>query len=180
MPLTLNFDNEAATRIDACGGKGANLSILTQRGFPVPPGFVVTGEVYRAFIEQASGLLENLDQLPFGDPQAMRVASGRIQSAMSGLALPAGALEEIGGRIAGYPAGSAFSVRSSSTMEDLAGAAFAGQHETYLNVVGAGEVAGRVRDCFVSLWADRAIAYRHQQGFDHGEAVMAVVVQLSL
>jgi len=177
MSLTLSFKDAGATRIEACGGKGANLSILTQRGFQVPPGFVVTGEVYRRFMGQAAGLLGNLGELPFGDAQALRDASVKIQSAMSALPLPPAAVDEIGKQLGAFPEGAAFSVRSSSTMEDLAGAAFAGQHETYLNVVGFEDVVKRVRDCFVSLWADRAIAYRHQQGFDHSQAVMAVVVQ---
>src|SRR5262249_61765149 len=76
---------------------------------------------------------------------------------------------------AGEPA-DPFAVRSSSTFEDLAQAAFAGQHDTYLNVRGVDRLADRVRDCFISLWADRAVLYRHRQGFSQREARMAVVV----
>ena len=73
--------------------------------------------------------------------------------------------------------GEAFAVRSSSTFEDLAQAAFAGQHDTFLNVHGPDAVVRRVRDCFVSLWGDRAVLYRHRQGFEQRAARMAVVVQ---
>jgi pyruvate,water dikinase len=80
-------------------------------------------------------------------------------------------------RLARFDRAQAFSVRSSSTMEDLAGAAFAGQHDTFLNCTGEDEILRRIRDCYLSLWADRAIAYRAHQGFDHRQAAMAVVVQ---
>ena len=100
-----------------------------------------------------------------------------LQAELSRLPLPQPAADEIKQQLGRFPEGTAFSVRSSSTMEDLASAAFAGQHETFLNVVGASEVLDCMRGCFVSLWADRAIAYRHQQGFDHAQAAMAVVVQ---
>ena len=70
----------------------------------------------------------------------------------------------------------AYSVRSSSTLEDLAGAAFAEQHDTYLNCVGAEEILDRIRACFISLWQDRAVAYRHSRGFGQREAAMVVVV----
>lgn len=177
MSLTLRFDESAATSLETCGGKGANLSILTQRGFHVPPGFVVTAAVYQEFVGQAGDLLKHLDQLPFDDSSALRAAGEKLQADLLKLPLPSSVDVEIRDQLAKFPDGTAFSVRSSSTMEDLAGAAFAGQHETFLNVKGFSNVMERVRDCFVSLWADRAIAYRQQQGFDHNKAVMAVVVQ---
>ncbi len=177
MNATLRFDDPAAVIIETCGGKGANLSILTQQGFHVPPGFVVTAAVYQEFVDQAGELLKHLDELPFGDSSALREAGEKLQAELLKLPLPTSVHEEIREQLRGFPDGTAFSVRSSSTMEDLAGAAFAGQHETYLNVTGFQNVIDRVRDCFVSLWADRAIAYRRQQKFDHEKAVMAVVVQ---
>ena len=177
MTHTLRFDEPLATRLEWTGGKGANLSLLTQRGFPVPPGFVVTAPVYREFIAGAGGWLGRVAALPFHDAAALQAASQGLQGELSRLPLPPRAAEEIVEQLGRFPEGTPFSVRSSSTMEDLASAAFAGQHETFLNVVGVSDVLDRVRGCFVSLWADRAIAYRHQHGFDHAHAAMAVVVQ---
>ncbi len=177
MTHTLRFDEPLATRLELSGGKGANLSLLTQRGFPVPPGFNITAPVYREFITGAGGWLRRVAALPFHDAAALRTASETLQAELSRLPLPPAATAEIKEQLGRFPAGTAFSVRSSSTMEDLASAAFAGQHETFLNVVGVSAVLERVRGCFASLWADRAVAYRQQQGFDHAQAAMAVVVQ---
>ncbi len=177
MTSTVRFEDPSATKIELSGGKGANLSLLTQRGFPVPPGFVVVASVYEKFVAQAGSLLAGVRGLSFDDPALLRVESEVLQEELMLLPLPSGAMAEIGNRLLEFPVGTAFSVRSSSTMEDLAGAAFAGQHETFLNVIGTADVLDRVRACFVSLWADRAIAYREQQGFDHSKAVMAVVIQ---
>jgi len=177
MTHTLRFDDPLAARLELSGGKGANLSLLTQRGFPVPPGFIVAAAVYHEFITGADGFLRLVAALPFHDATALRTASDALQQEIAHLPLPPSASAEIEEQFDCFPAGTAFSVRSSSTMEDLAGAAFAGQHETFLNVVGLADVLARVRGCYVSLWADRAIAYRHQQGFDHAQAAMAVVVQ---
>ena len=177
MKPTLRFDEPLATRLEFSGGKGANLALLTQRGFAVPPGFVVSAQVYREFVAAAAGWWPAVLALPFGDAAALRDACDDLRARLRHLPLPAGATEEVHAQLGRFPAGTAFSVRSSSTLEDLASAAFAGQHETYLNVTGAADVLARIRDCFASLWADRAVAYRHQRGFDHAAAAMAVVVQ---
>ena len=175
--LTRGVPLRVATRLEWTGGKGANLSLLTQRGFPLPRGFVVTAPVYREFITGARDWLRRVAALPFHDAAALQAASAVLPGELSRLPLPPRAAEEIVEHLGRFPEGTAFSVRSSSTLEDLASAAFAGQHETFVNVVGAADVLDRERGCFVSLWADRAIAYRHQQGFDHAHAAMAVVIQ---
>lgn len=177
MTHTLRFEDPSAVRLELSGGKGSNLSLLTERGFQVPRGFIVTASVYQEFVAQAGGLLDDLGALPFHDAEALRAAGEVLQSELLRLPLPPRAADSIEKLLGDFPQGTAFSVRSSSTMEDLAGAAFAGQHETFLNVIGVSNILDRVRACFVSLWADRAIAYRQQQGFDHSKAVMAVVVQ---
>ncbi|MFH0945778.1 MAG: PEP/pyruvate-binding domain-containing protein [Planctomycetota bacterium] len=177
MTYTMSFDDPRAQRLELSGGKGANLAILRERGFPVPVGFIVAADVYREFIAGADGLLSRVEALPFYDSSALRAACAALQAELSRLPLPWRALNEITEQLGRFPEGTAFSVRSSSTMEDLPGAAFAGLHATFLNVVSVADVMDRVCGCFVSLWADRAIAYRHQQGFDHSMAVMAVVVQ---
>ena len=177
MKYILPFSNPLAARIELSGGKGSNLALLAQRSFPVPPGFVVTAQCYRDFIASRRDALSEVAALPFGDAAALRTESEKLRAALRKLSLPAQAIEEIRAELTRFPPGQAFSVRSSSTMEDLASAAFAGQHETYLNCVGAEFILDRIKECFLSLWADRAIAYRHQQQFDHALAAMAVVVQ---
>lgn len=177
MKYLLKFDGALATSVEHSGGKGANLSLLTQRGFPVPPGFIVTAQTYRDFIQAGREVLRGVHDLPFHEPAALRADSERIRAALRQLSLPDSFAVEVRALLGEHPREQAFSVRSSSTMEDLAGAAFAGQHDTYLNCVGLDQILERIKSCFLSLWHDRAIAYRRQQGFDHLRAAMAVVVQ---
>jgi pyruvate,water dikinase len=177
MKYTLTFEEPLAMRLELSGGKGANLSILTQRGFAVPPGFIVTAQVYRDFIAGGREFLRHVDRLPFHDASRLRQESERLRESLGRLFLPGPAVEEVRTQLSRFPPHQAFSVRSSSTMEDLASAAFAGQHETYLNCSGPEQILEKIKACFLSLWFDRAIVYRHQQGFDHAMAAMAVVVQ---
>jgi pyruvate,water dikinase len=177
MKYTYCFQETLATHLEISGGKGANLSLLAQRGFPVPPGFVVSAQVYRDFIAGGRDLIATVNTFNFDDPGKLRAESSTLRDQFSKLELSSAAMAEVRERLTGYSATQAFSVRSSSTMEDLASAAFAGQHETYLNCSGAEQILKRIKDCFLSLWFDRAIAYRHQQGFDHSLAAMSVVVQ---
>jgi rifampicin phosphotransferase len=177
MKYTYGFQEPLATRLEITGGKGSNLSLLTQRGFPVPPGFIVSAAAYRDFIGGGRKFLQCVEGFHFEEPARLREESDTLRKQLAELELPAEVVAEVTARLKDLPANQAFSVRSSSTMEDLASAAFAGQHETYLNCVGAAQIVDRIKACFLSLWFDRAIAYRHQQHFDHALAAMAVVVQ---
>ena len=96
---------------------------------------------------------------------------------MECLPLPDAISSEVRTLVDEYPDGTTFAVRSSSTLEDMADAAFAGQHDTFLNCRGADAVLKAIRSCYASLWHDRAIAYRRQNGFDQFAAQMAAVVQ---
>lgn len=176
-PFVLPFTDPLATRIDLAGGKGANLALMTQRGFPVPPGLMVTSTAYRATIAAAPWLPERVAALVSDDPVRLREQAAALRAELMAVPLPACIEEPLRAALAQWPAETAFSVRSSSTLEDLASAAFAGQHDTYLNCVGANLIVDRVRACFASLWQERAIAYRARQGFDHRAAMMAVAVQ---
>ncbi len=170
MKYTLGFEEEAAKALERSGGKGANLAVLTQAGFPVPQGFIVTARGYHDWCAGYPDLSRELATLEAGASAGLRERLRRIE-------LPDELVHELRARLAGFERDQAFSVRSSSTMEDLAGAAFAGQHDTFLNCVGEDEILRRLRDCYLSLWVERAIAYRAGQGFDHRQAAMAVVVQ---
>ena len=137
------------------GGKGANLGELVRAGFPVPRGFVVTTDAYRS----ATADLEH----PTKDAIAARPLPDEVREAVERSYRDLG-----GGPVA---------VRSSATAEDLPGAAFAGQQDTFLNVVGADAVAAAVRDCWASLWGERTIAYRARLDVPDDSVAMAVVVQ---
>lgn len=146
---------EAVRRGDvaSAGGKGANLGELLHAGFDVPAGFVVTTAAHRAALRSAApGQSEDSVAVPED------VAAG-IRLAYAGMG---------GGRVA---------VRSSATAEDLPGAAFAGQQDTYLNITGGDAVVQAVRDCWASLFSERATAYRDRLGIDPASVAMAVVVQ---
>lgn len=177
MSLVFEFGDAVAVQGDISGGKGANLALLTQRGFAVPPGFIISALAYREFTSGAAELLTAVDRFSFDEPTRLAAQARELRERLGRLPLPTEVERQVRALIARFPAGSAFSVRSSSTFEDLAGAAFAGQHDTFLNCVGEQRVIERVRDCFLSLWQDRAVLYRHQRGFDQRAAAMAVVVQ---
>ena len=164
--------------IAIAGGKGANLGELTRAGFDVPDGFVVTTAAYDGFVA-ANDLSAALAAVVAGvtgagtpEPAAARVAglfaNAEVPETTAARILQAYAL--LGDRVP-------VAVRSSATAEDLADASFAGQQDTYLNVIGEQAVLGAVRDCWASLWTDRAIWYRAGHGVDPEGLSLAVVVQ---
>src|SRR4051795_6078193 len=151
------------------GGKGANLGELVRGGFPVPDAVVITTAAYISVVESA-GLAAAIDAgLRAGD------AAG-IRAAFEAATIPDRLRAEI---IEAYAAlgGGPVAVRSSATAEDLPGAAFAGQQDTYLNVIGEAALLEAVRRCWGSLWTERAIAYRDQRDVDQAAVRIAVVVQ---
>lgn len=179
MTLVVDFDHPRDELTSLVGGKGNNLLSLCAAGFPVPTGFIVTAESYRRFTAALDWLEPALRELVFNDPQRLRDQCERLRARMCLSPLPSAVEAEIRDALAriGAAADDPFAVRSSSTFEDLAQAAFAGQHDTYLNIRGEEAILRRVRDCFISLWGDRAVLYRHRQGFSQTDARMAVVVQ---
>ncbi len=140
-------------QIGMIGGKGANLGRLFRLGFPVPPAFVVTTAAYSAFLTA-----NNLDGLATTDPASLRarITQAPLPDDLNASILAA--YQRLG--VADV------AVRSSGTAEDLATASFAGQHDTFLNVTGPEALYRAVRACWASLWTPRAIAYRHQRGWD--------------
>lgn len=158
-----------AVDLATAGGKGAALGELLQHGFPVPPGFVITTDAYRSLLVETGlgSALHGMDH-NMADGGALRALFARF-------GMPAALRAEIDAAYTALGSG-AVAVRSSATAEDLPGAAFAGQQDTFLNVVGEEAVAKAVADCWASLWTDRAIAYRGRQG-DPRDLAIAVVVQ---
>ncbi|MDW5562921.1 MAG: PEP/pyruvate-binding domain-containing protein [Methanomassiliicoccus sp.] len=159
------------------GGKAANLGKLIRGGFRVPPGIVVTVEVYDRYLgggvrERIGELLASLDP---GDETSLEQTSARIRALFVG-ETDDGMAEAIDRAIGAIDPHALWSVRSSAVAEDLASASFAGQQDTYLNV-GRKDIMANVRRCWASYWNSRAIAYRHRAGVDQLGTGMAVVVQ---
>ena len=173
------LDTVDATDLARVGGKASSLGELTGAGLPVPPGFVVTADTYRTFIEE-TGIAEELFEAVDVDHEnsaALAAAHERAHELIVETPLPKEVREEV---LAAYdsfdPAEPFVAVRSSATAEDLPDASFAGQQETFLNVQRAA-LLDRVRECWASLFSERAIYYRNRQGFPHDEVDIAVVVQ---
>lgn len=177
MNHILHFNAPLAIRPEFTGGKGANLALLTSADFSVPQGFIVTASAYLEWLDTVPRWRETVRQLPVNDPAALITAARELRDQLGSVPLPDAIASEIRSMVESFTKGTCFAVRSSSTMEDLAEASFAGQHDTFLNCCGTEKVLASVRDCFISMWHDRAIAYRHQHAFDHAAANMAVVVQ---
>lgn len=185
------FDEIGMKDVPRVGGKSASLGEMTQSGVPVPFGFTTTAQAYQFFIEHSqltSVLEESLKELKDPeDTKTLQKVGKKIRKTIEEANMPkeletaikkaykelTAKYQKEGGKGEPYVA-----VRSSATAEDLPDASFAGQQETYLNVVGADELVSRVRECFASLFTDRAIYYRIQKGFDHLEVALAAAVQL--
>jgi phosphohistidine swiveling domain-containing protein len=160
-PLVRSLASIRASDGPIAGGKGANLGELISAGFPVPDGFVITTEAYT----YAAGAARI-------EPHEPEAAARRLRSTVVPKAIAAQALEA-------YKALSdaAVAVRSSATAEDLPGASFAGQQDTYLGVSGDEALLDAIRRCWASLWNERAVAYRRVHDIDDVEVKLAVVVQ---
>ncbi|MCB0107355.1 MAG: hypothetical protein KDE53_15650, partial [Caldilineaceae bacterium] len=171
--------NHADVSLAQVGGKGANLTKLAHAGFPVPGGFLVTTAGYTTFVA-ANDLLQTiadaLADLDATDPAALEKASATIRTAFHRGIMPAvltTALRQHYQRIGRPPV----AVRSSATAEDLPDMSFAGQQDTYLNVVGDAALLDAVKDCWGSLWTARAIGYRSRNQIAHSDVALSVVVQ---
>ena len=173
------LDEISAGDLETVGGKGASLGELTGAGLPVPPGFVVTAGTYRSFIEEAEideELFAAVD-VDVDDSAALADAADRAQELILETPFPDELQTEILESYHEVGNGEAFvAVRSSATAEDLPDASFAGQQETFLNVTEEA-LLDRVRECWASLFTQRAIYYRQEQGFDHSAVNIAVVIQ---
>jgi phosphoenolpyruvate synthase/pyruvate phosphate dikinase len=178
QPIVL-FKDSALGTLARVGGKGKNLVDLASANFPVPPGFVVTADAYLDFIERLEWLDAALEAIDFQDPSRLSKQCSELRRRLAVVELPDRIKEAIAEAMNTMQQDGAtrFAVRSSSTLEDLAQAAFAGQHDTFLNVRGVENVVTKVRECFISLWGDRAVLYRHHQGYRQQDVQMAVVVQ---
>jgi len=173
------FDEVDKDDVDSVGGKGASLGEMANNDFPVPGGFIVTAQAYRRLL-QDTGIEDDLEEalnVDVEDSDELGRAHDRAVELIKDAGMPddmrdeiTAAYEELGDEVF-------VAVRSSATAEDLPDASFAGQQDTYLNVSGAEELVERVKDCWASLFTERAIYYRVEKGFSHEDVNIAVVVQ---
>jgi phosphoenolpyruvate synthase/pyruvate phosphate dikinase len=177
----LDFQEIDRTQVAVVGGKGAHLGELSRiQGIHVPPGFCVTTGAFLRIVAEAPSLGERLDRLSRLEPdnrEAIRALGAEIRGTLEAVAVPGDIAAAITGALARLGEQAAYAVRSSATAEDLPTASFAGQQDTFLNVVGAAEVLRHVGRCWASLFTERAVTYRLRNGIDHRQVRMAVVVQ---
>ncbi len=199
------FEEVDKNDIGLVGGKGANLGEMVNARFPIPYGFIITSKAYFDFIKQ-SGLKNKISQLlknlNYDNPVELQQVSKNIQELINKASLPLDLSKQILHyyenliikeshyyklkndsffqsllKIRHLYKMPLVAIRSSATAEDLPGASFAGQQETFLNIRGENHLLKKVKECFASLFTERAIYYRYQQGFDHDKVGLAVVVQ---
>jgi rifampicin phosphotransferase len=169
------------TQVAVGGGKGAHLGELSRiEGVRVPAGFCVTTDAFRRVMEEApsiADLLDRLSRLKPDDREAIRACSAELRQTLEGIVVPDDVAAAITSALARLGERAAYAVRSSATAEDLPAASFAGQQDTYLNVVGPRAILQHVSRCWASLFTERAVTYRLRNGFEHRKVHMAVVVQ---
>jgi len=180
----LGFQEVDRTDIGVVGGKGASLGELSRlEGIRVPDGFCVSTEAFKRVLGEEpaiGGLLGRLALLKVEDREAIHELAAAIRGVIKAIAIPGDVEEAITRFLARLGEQEAYAVRSSATAEDLPGASFAGQQDTYLNVIGKPAILKHISRCWASLFTERAVTYRLQHGFDHRKVHMAVVVQKML
>lgn len=177
----LGFQEIDTTKLMVVGGKGANLGELSRiAGINVPDGFCLSTEAYQRIINEAPALhplLDRLSLLRVEDRNEISKVSGEIRRIIEEIAIPEEIDAEISHHLARLGQDNAYAVRSSATAEDLPTASFAGQQDTYLNIVGKQAILKHISKCWASLFTERAVTYRIQNNFDHRKVQLAVVVQ---
>ena len=171
----LSFQEIDKTKLYMVGGKGANLGEVSKvGGVIVPKGFCVSTEAYKKITEdnlELNGLLDELSQLRLEDRKKIIEISKRVRMVIEGISKSRDIEEEIAGYLTKFGEKYAYAVRSSATAEDLPGASFAGQQDTYLNIIGTEAILKHISKCWASLFTERAVTYRIQNGFDHRQYV---------
>jgi phosphohistidine swiveling domain-containing protein len=178
--LTLAFSEVGPDDLARVGGKGANLATLARAGVAVPPGFCVTTRAFDLFLESlpnADVRFAELEGLDGTSVDAARAAAEAMRAALDRLPIPDQVARAVVAAWSALGIEYPLAVRSSATAEDLPGASFAGQQDTYLNVRGETALLDAVRRCWISLFTDRAVLYRARNHFGHRTVKLSVVVQ---
>ncbi|MBU0747600.1 MAG: phosphoenolpyruvate synthase, partial [Gammaproteobacteria bacterium] len=184
--LVVPFENLRMTDVESVGGKNASLGEMISQlpqGVRVPTGFATTAHAFREFLAYdglADRISAKLKSLDTEDVRALAQVGAEIRAMVEAQPFPADLQKAIADEFAKLSAGNpqaSFAVRSSATAEDLPDASFAGQQETFLNVVGIDEVMHKMKEVFASLYNDRAISYRVHKGFEHDVVALSAGVQ---
>ncbi|MGE8056368.1 phosphoenolpyruvate synthase [Bacillus mycoides] len=179
--FVLDFQEIEKTQLSLVGGKGLNLGELSNiQGIQVPEGFCVTTVGYEKAIEQneeLQTLLQQLTKLKMEERAQIGEISKKIRETIMKVEIPSDVVEAAAYYLSRFGNEHAYAVRSSATAEDLPYASFAGQQDTYLNIIGKEAILQHVRKCWASLFTDRAIVYRMQNDFEHSQVSICVVVQ---
>jgi phosphoenolpyruvate synthase/pyruvate phosphate dikinase len=177
----LDFRAIDRSKLLAVGGKGANLGELCGIGaIQVPDGFCVTTEAHKKATgnnRELNNLLDELTHFKAEDREKISEVSAKIRKAIEMVPISEDIAEEIAAYLTKFGEKDAFAVRSSATAEDLPTASFAGQQDTYLNIIGKEAILKHISKCWASLFTERAVIYRLQNGFDHRKVQLSVVVQ---
>ena len=179
--LVLDFQDIKQTQLFLVGGKALNLGeLLKIKGIQVPDGFCVTTAGYQKAIEQNElyhALLARLKMLKVEDQDQIVEVSKKIRKIITEVEISSDVEQAITSYLSQFGEEHAYAVRSSATAEDLPHASFAGQHDTYLNIIGKKAILRHIKKCWASLFTDRAIIYRIKNGFDHRQVYLSVIVQ---
>ncbi len=180
-PYVLDFREIDKTKQMVVGGKGVNLGECSRiDGILVPEGFCVTTEAFKRVIGENDELHQLLDQLAVqkvDERKRISEISRKIRDLIEGIEIDKGIEEDIDRCLLTFGFEHAYAVRSSATAEDLPLASFAGQQDTYLNIKGKDAILQHISKCWASLFTDRAVIYRMQNGFDHRKVYLSVVIQ---
>ncbi|SCM00179.1 phosphoenolpyruvate synthase [Bacillus wiedmannii] len=179
--FVLDFQEIENTQLALVGGKGLNLGELSSvQGIQVPEGFCVTTVGYEKAIEQndeLQTLLQQLTKLKMEERAQIGGISKKIREVIMAVEIPSEVVEAVAQYLSRFGNEHAYAVRSSATAEDLPYASFAGQQDTYLNIIGKEAILQHVRKCWASLFTERAVMYRMQNDFEHNQVSICVVVQ---
>lgn len=177
----LSFKEIDKSKLSVVGGKGANLGELSKiDGIRVPDGFCITTEAYKKIVEsnhEFNELVHQLSILKADDREKISEISRKIREVIEGISIPKDIEEEVSQYVLKFGEKDAYAVRSSATAEDLPLASFAGQQDTYLNIIGKEHIFKHIKKCWASLYTDRAVIYRIQNNFDHLKVYLSVVIQ---
>jgi pyruvate,water dikinase len=179
--IRVGFQDIDKTKLTIVGGKGANLGELSKlNGIQVPEGFCVTTEAYKEVVgnnNEFPMLLDQLSLLKAGNRNGIAEISARIRRVIEEITIPEIIGAEVIHHLKQIEEKSSYAVRSSATAEDLPTASFAGQQDTYLNIIGKEAILKHIIKCWASLFTYRAVIYRMQNGFDHRKVYLSVVIQ---
>ncbi len=177
--MVLDFIDIKKEDVSLAGGKGANLGELTSAKINVPKGFVIGADSYKAFLKEngIEEIIRNKLREVSGDEIKLLKAADYFRELIRSGDFSAETKKLIADKYKSLGENIRVAIRSSATAEDLSDASFAGQQESYLNVVGIDEVLLQIRNCYASLWGNRAVSYRFHQGYDQTSVAIAVVVQ---